>query len=142
MKKFILAASVAAASVLAGSGAFAADGKSICFAYQTLETEFWVAGHKAITKSLADKGIDVIEVNANEDANRQLEQVRDCITQGVEGIIIIPQDGESVIKMIAEANEAGVPVAVFNRPPNPPTRTMRSSWLPTMSRSLRPPSNI
>ncbi len=119
MRKFILAASVAAAGLLASGGAFAADGKSICFAYQTLETEFWVAGHKAITKSLADKGIDVIEVNANEDANRQLEQVRDCITQGVDGIIIIPQDGESVIKMIAEANEAGVPVAVFNRPPNP-----------------------
>ncbi len=99
--------------------ASANEGTSICFAYQTLETEFWVAGHKAVTETLREKGVDVIEVNANEDANRQLEQIRDCITQGVDGIIIIPQDGESVITMIGEANEANIPVAVFNRPPNP-----------------------
>jgi inositol transport system substrate-binding protein len=72
-----------------------------------------------MTESLAEKGVKVIEVNANEDANRQFEQIRDCITQKVNGIIIIPQDGESVIKMIEEANKAGIPIAVFNRPPNP-----------------------
>lgn len=100
--------------------ALAQDGKtSVCFAYQTLETEFWVAGHKAIVQSLNDAGVEVIERNANEDANKQLEQIRDCITQNVDGIIIIPQDGESVITMIGEANEAEIPVAVFNRPPNP-----------------------
>ena len=92
---------------------------TICFAYQTLETEFWVAGHAAMTESLREQGIEVVEVNANEDANRQLEQIRDCITQEVDGIIIIPQDGESVITMIEEANAAEIPVAVFNRPPNP-----------------------
>ena len=96
-----------------------AHAQTICFAYQTLETEFWVAGHAAMTQSLSEQGIDVIEVNANEDANRQLEQIRDCITQEVDGIIIIPQDGESVITMIGEANEAEIPVAIFNRPPNP-----------------------
>lgn len=110
--------SVGLAALTAGA-AQAQDDVSICFAYQTLETEFWVAGHAAITRTLREQGIDVIEVNANEDANRQLEQVRDCITQGVDGIIIIPQDGESVITMIGEANEADIPVAVFNRPPNP-----------------------
>jgi inositol transport system substrate-binding protein len=57
------------------------EGLTICFAYQTLETEFWVAGHQAMTTSLREQGIDVIEVNANEDANKQLEQIRDCITQ-------------------------------------------------------------
>ncbi|ABD55977.1 monosaccharide ABC transporter substrate-binding protein, CUT2 family [Jannaschia sp. CCS1] len=72
-----------------------------------------------MTQSLREQGIEVIEVNANEDANRQLEQIRDCITQEVDGIIIIPQDGESVIAMIEEANVAEIPVAVFNRPPNP-----------------------
>ncbi|MEX1663712.1 sugar ABC transporter substrate-binding protein [Thioclava sp. 15-R06ZXC-3] len=119
MKKFLMAAGLAAASMIASHAVLAESAKKVCFAYQTLETEFWVAGHKAMTESLAQKGVDVIEVNANGDANKQLEQVRDCITQGVDGIIIIPQDGESVIKMIGEANDAGVPVAVFNRPPNP-----------------------
>ncbi len=100
--------------VVEGAGA---AGKSICFAYQDLETEFWVAGHKAIVETLAGLGVEVIERNANEDANKQLEQVKDCIAQGVDGIIIIPQDGESAVTIVGEANKAGIPIAVFNRPP-------------------------
>ncbi len=90
---------------------------TICFAFQDLETEFWVAAHKAITETLRAKGIKVIERNAHQDANRQLEQIRDAIAQDVDGIIIIPQDGESAVTIIGEANRAGVPIGVFNRPP-------------------------
>jgi ABC-type sugar transport system substrate-binding protein len=90
---------------------------TICFAFQDLETEFWVAGHNAITETLRGKGIRVIERNAGQDANRQLEQIRAAIARGVDGIIIIPQDGESAVTIVGEANRAGVPIAVFNRPP-------------------------
>lgn len=92
--------------------------QTICFAFQDLETEFWVAGHKAITTTLTEKGVEVIERNANEDANRQLEQVNDCIAQGVDGIIIIPQDGESATTIVQTAQDADTPIAVFNRPPS------------------------
>lgn len=104
-------------TVFAGGGQ--EDGETtIAFLFQDLETEFWVAGHKAITETLRDAGITVVEKNANEDANRQLEQTRDVIAQGVDGIIIIPQDGESALTIVKEANEAGVPIGVFNRPPS------------------------
>jgi len=89
----------------------------ICFAFQDLETEYWVAAHKAITETLRSRGIMVLERNGHQDANRQLEQVRDAIAQDVDGIIIIPQDGESALTIIGEANRAGTPIAVFNRPP-------------------------
>jgi inositol transport system substrate-binding protein len=112
--------SLAAGTILAGAalGAGSASAATICFAFQDLETEFWVAGHGAITTTLTEAGHTVIERNANEDANRQLEQVRDCIAQGVEGIILIPQDGESATTIVAEAQDADVPIAVFNRPPS------------------------
>ncbi len=90
---------------------------TICFAFQDLETEFWVASHKAIISSLEAQNIRVIERNANEDANRQLEQIKDAIAQQVDGIILIPQDGESALTIIGEANRAGIPIGVFNRPP-------------------------
>ena len=90
----------------------------IAFCFQDLETEFWVAGYKAITTTLREQGIEVLEYNANEDANKQLEQVNDAIAQGVNGIIIIPQDGESAVTIIKYANKAGIPLAVFNRPPS------------------------
>jgi len=115
MKRTAIAAAVAAASFsIAGS----AQAATICFAFQDLESEFWVAGHMAITTTLTEAGHTVIERNANEDANRQLEQVRDCIAQGVDGIIIIPQDGESAVTIVNEAQDSDVPIAVFNRPPS------------------------
>jgi len=114
--------SVAVAVLVAGGISCSRRGStpskaSICFAFQDLETEFWGAGHKAITQTLRSKGIEVLERNANQDANRQLEQVRAAIARGVNGIIIIPQDGESAVTIVGEANKAGVPIGVFNRPP-------------------------
>lgn len=100
------------------SGEKTDDGRlRICFAFQDLETEFWVAAHEVITQTLEEKGIKVIERNASQDANKQLEQIRDAIAQQVDGIIFIPQDGQSALTIIDEANEAGIPIAVFNRPP-------------------------
>jgi ABC-type sugar transport system substrate-binding protein len=94
------------------------EGKTIAFCYQDLETEFWVAGHAAITQALKDAGCEVLEYNANEDANKQLEQVRDAIAAGADGIIIIPQDGESAVTIAKECNRSNVPIGVFNRPPS------------------------
>jgi inositol transport system substrate-binding protein len=102
----------------AGTKEANSDQITIAFCFQDLETEFWVAGHKAITETLRENGINVIEKNANEDANRQLEQVKDVITQGVDGVIIIPQDGESAVTIAKVCNEAGVPIGIFNRPPS------------------------
>jgi len=90
---------------------------TIAFCFQDLETEFWVAGHTAIIEALNNANIDVVQYNANQDANKQLEQVQDAISQGVDGIIIIPQDGESAVTIVRAANRAKVPIAVFNRPP-------------------------
>jgi ABC-type sugar transport system substrate-binding protein len=119
--KAICLSLVVACLILAGLSCSRSDDQgdqtTICFSFQDLETEFWVAGHKAITETLKSKGIQVIERNANEDANTQLEQVRAAIARGVDGIIIIPQDGESAVTIVGEANRAGVPIAVFNRPP-------------------------
>lgn len=106
------------AGLLFASGGQEDDQKTIAFLFQDLETEFWVAGHRAITDTLTEAGVRVIEKNANEDANRQLEQTRDVIAQGVDGIIIIPQDGESAVTIVKEANAGGVPIGVFNRPPS------------------------
>ena len=94
------------------------EGKTIAFCYQDLETEFWVAGHAAITQALQAQGCEVLEYNANEDANKQLEQVRDAIAAGADGIIIIPQDGESAVTIAKECNRSGVPIGIFNRPPS------------------------
>jgi ABC-type sugar transport system substrate-binding protein len=91
--------------------------KKVCFLFQDVETEFWAAGIKLITDEIQQKGWSVQQLNSQADANKQLQQLRDCISQKVDGIIIIPHDGESVINMVALANRADIPIGVFNRPP-------------------------
>jgi ABC-type sugar transport system substrate-binding protein len=93
-------------------------GATIAFLFQDLETEFWVAGHKAIIETLKSKGVNVIERNGNQDANKSLEQAKDAIAQKVDGIILIPQDGDSAVTIAKLCNSAGIPLGVFNRPPS------------------------
>src|SRR5919107_1463155 len=95
----------------------AAGGQTVCFLFQDIETEFWAAGIKVISDSFAEKGFEVVQKNSEADANKQLEQINDCIAQKVAGIMIIPQDGSTVIGMIKNANDAGIPIGVFARPP-------------------------
>ena len=115
-----LAAGAAAIALLsiAGTAASAADAKKICYAFQDLSTGFWGAGHAAIVGTLTENGVEVIELNGGKDANRQLEQIKDCIAQGADGIILTADDGDSETTLVALAQEADVPIATFNRPPS------------------------
>lgn len=67
VKRFILA--VLLGLVLFTNGSCSRKGKkpgqiTICFAFQDLETEYWVAAHKAITEALRAKDIRVLEWRA------------------------------------------------------------------------------
>lgn len=103
-------------------GAQAQAGNTVCYAFQDLSTGFWVAGHGAIVKTLEAAGVTVVELNGGHDANRQLEQVKDCIAQGASGIILTADDGDSGSVVVAAAQEEDVPIATFNRPPSDMTK--------------------
>lgn len=118
-KLHTLLAGAAAVALLSFAGtADAADAKKICYAFQDLSTGFWGAGHAAIVGTLTENGVEVIELNGGKDANRQLEQIKDCIAQGADGIILTADDGDSETMLVALAQEADVPIATFNRPPS------------------------
>ncbi len=127
--KGVIGLTMAGALVLAGTPALAQDesaapdasmaatgGLDICFIHEDLETEFWLAGHKAMTETLRAQGDNVLE-RYGPDANEQLELLKDCIAQGVDGIFVIPKDGSIALTLIEEANAADIPIGIFNRPP-------------------------
>ena len=89
---------------------------TIGVAFETLQTEYWVAGYDAIKAECAKRGYKVLEAVADGDANRQLEQVRNFITRRVDGIIMVPKDGKTCLPAIKAANAAGIPIVLFNRP--------------------------
>lgn len=110
--------SFAAVALACGTGVAGAQETTVCYAFQDLSTGFWVAGHKAIVDTLTKGGVTVVELNGGHDANRQLEQVKDCIAQGGDGVILTADDGDSGSVVVAEAQGSDVPIATFNRPPS------------------------
>jgi len=115
-------------SVLAGvfgsscnrdDGKTAGGGKKpvIGVSFDTLQTEYWVASRDAITAEVEARGGEVLEAVANNDANRQLEQVNNFIAKGVDGIVIASKDAQSVVPIVRAANKAGIPIVLYNRPP-------------------------
>lgn len=98
------------------SSASAGKKLTVGVAFETLQTEYWVAGFEAIKAELKKRDIEMVEAVADQDASRQLQQVRNFLTRRVDGIILVPKDAKTCIPMIRAANEAKIPIVLFNRP--------------------------
>jgi ABC-type sugar transport system substrate-binding protein len=92
---------------------------TIGVSFETLQTEAWVAGFDRIKSECARQNIKMLEAIADNDANRQFEQVRNFINRKVDGIIIVPKDGKTIIPMIKAANAANIPMVLYNRSCDP-----------------------
>lgn len=114
---------VSAMSVIAvASGAsFArpamAEGRTIALMFDAFDSDFWITSN-SIMKAKAEKaGWTILENISNRDQNRQNDQVKAMIERKVDGIVMIPTDSNAAIPAIRAANEAGIPIVFFNRPP-------------------------
>ncbi len=87
--------------------------------FETLQTEFWVAALDAFRAEANRRNLKLIEAVADGDANRQLEQVKNFITRKVDGIVVVPKDSKTILPVIKSANQANIPIVLFNRPPDP-----------------------
>jgi ABC-type sugar transport system substrate-binding protein len=93
--------------------------KTIGVAFESLMTEFWVAAFDKMKADCAARGITMLEAVADGDTARQFDQVKNFLNRGVDGVIIVPKDGKTVIPMIKACNAANVPVVLYNRPADP-----------------------
>jgi ABC-type sugar transport system substrate-binding protein len=89
---------------------------TIGVAFETLQTEYWVAGFDAIRADLKQRGFTMLEAVSDGDTNRQFEQVKNFITRKVDGIILVPKDAKTCLPIIKAANAANIPIVLFNRP--------------------------
>ena len=78
-----------------------------------------MAALDAFRAELKQRNIQMLEAIADGDANRQLEQIKTFITRKVDGIIVVPKDANTIVSMIKQANQASIPIVLFNRPPAP-----------------------
>ena len=66
----------------------------------------------------AEAGVEVTIVAAQEKADVQLGQVENFISQGLDGIIIIPVDTDAAGPMTEKAQDADIPLVYVNRRPS------------------------
>jgi ABC-type sugar transport system substrate-binding protein len=95
----------------------AQQGKTVALLFDSLVSPFWVSGLDIMREKAAGSGWEVLENISNFDDNKQFEQVKAMIGRKVDGILIIQTDSKAVIPAIRAANEAGIPMVHFNRPP-------------------------
>ena len=100
-----------------GSTPAGAKKTTIGVAFDTLQTEYWVASKDALESEIKARDAEMLLAVANGDANEQLKQINNFIAKKVDGIIVAPKDAQTVIPMIKAANRAGIPIVLYNRPP-------------------------
>ena len=84
----------------------------------TLQEERWQKDEDMIRTRLEALGVspeNILIQSADGDEQRQLTQSENLITQGVDVLIIIPQNGDAVAPIVASAHDAGVKVVAVDR---------------------------
>ncbi len=80
----------------------------------TLNNPFFKTIDEAMKAEAAKHGYDVIYLSGDEDVTKQLNQVQDFISKGVDAIAINPCESKAIGSAIKEANKAGIPVFTFD----------------------------
>ena len=117
MNKKVLTAVILGASVaaIASCGtAMAEESIKIGATFYTLQTEFCMRMDNYAKKYCEEQGINYTSYDGNNDASKQLEQVETMISDGVDAIILNPQDADACVACVEAAKEAGIPVFGVN----------------------------
>ena len=86
----------------------------IGFSMDTLK-EHWVKDKELIEKRAAELGAEVIVNVADSNDDRQLKQVDDMLTKGINVLIIAPHNGQVAAAAVEKAKKQGVKVVSYDR---------------------------
>jgi ribose transport system substrate-binding protein len=106
---------VAALALLAAHSASAAEAKRIGLAVANLQQNFFNQIKQSVEAYGAEKGIEVITVDAKGDPATQVSQVQDLLTQNIDALIYIPAGTAAAAVPVKEARAAGIPVVNVDR---------------------------
>lgn len=95
-----------------------AGGPRVGLAVSTLNNPFFVDLKNGAEEEAAALGIELLVVDAQDDAAKQLSSIEDLIMKRVDVIIINPVDGDAIIAAIESANSANIPVITVDRGAN------------------------
>lgn len=87
----------------------------IGFSITTLQEERWQKDKAEFLKRAEELGATVDLQVAQNDVNKQISQIENMIVNGVNVLVIVPYDAESLKDVIAKAHTAGIKVLCYDR---------------------------
>lgn len=94
------------------------DEVTIGVSMPTLQEERWKKDEAMIKNKLMELGVkeeNILIQSADGDEQKQVSQCENLITQGIDALIVIPQNGDAMAPVVASAHDAGVKVVSVDR---------------------------
>lgn len=113
MKK-MLVASLVIVFAMGALSAVQAGQKVVGFSNRTSSGNFFAALNRAVKEVGEEAGYKMIITDAQTDFTKQIGDVEDMLTQGVDFLILNPQDPKAGLQMVQKAKAAGVPVIAID----------------------------
>lgn len=114
-RRTLLTATAALALATGVASAQDMEGKKIGLAVANLQADFFNQIKQSVEAYGAEKGLEVITVDAKGDAATQVNQVQDLLTQGIDAFIYIPAGAAAAAVPTRQAKQAGIPVINVDR---------------------------
>ncbi len=112
----LVASAMAFANGSSEQGSAAKGGHiKIGLSFSDFETPRWPVEDALMTKLAYAKGIQVISQVANHDVKLQNDQIENMITQGVQVLIIVAEDGSAAASAVNDAAAAGIKTIAYDR---------------------------
>lgn len=119
-RALVLSTATAALLALAAEGTAAQDKKTICFVTFSLQVAYFQSSVEGAQRAADELGVELIVLDPQADASRQVTMAEDCISRKVDAIVLDPIESGSVMGPINQAGEAKIPVAVLDTPIDSP----------------------
>ncbi|MDC7228474.1 MAG: substrate-binding domain-containing protein [Spirochaetales bacterium] len=84
----------------------------------TLQEERWKKDEAMIKNKLMELGVaeeNILIQSADGDEQKQVSQCENLITQGVDALVVIPQNGDAMAPVVQSAHDAGVKMVAVDR---------------------------
>lgn len=111
----LIGCSLLALTTVTGSSQAFAKGLKIGFSMPSQIVERFVQSKDMLVAEAKKRGHTVVVQVADGNASKQNSQVENLLSQGIDVLIINPENGESAATAVREAKQAGIPVVSFYR---------------------------
>jgi D-xylose transport system substrate-binding protein len=116
MKKLLSAAAIAVMFACAGGNAMAdAKNPKIGFSIDDLRLERWVRDRDYFVAAAEQQGAKVYVQSADASEQRQIAQIENLISRGVDVLVIVPYNATVLTNAVREAKKAKIKVVSYDR---------------------------